>query len=1475
MKARLWVPIFGLLAIVAPAVWITLASATTSPVPTVAPLFQGPAQGTSSAGSIVNTSSFSPAGTQAEAQILGFDAIPSTQIGPAQLPSGSSPLVPQPGLAELLSDNGPATGNLPEPAGVALSASFAGLNDQANAFGFAFIPPDPTLAAGQDHLLGAVNSAFGIFSKSGTLQKRIDATVWFQNVLPGKIGHCANTPLGCVFDPKVVYDHFADRWVVTYLATNRSTESWILVSVSDDANPHGAWCNWALKGNANGGTQVPNWSDYQGLGFDSRAVYVVPNQFTFGGGFAYSKIRILPKTTLYNQSCPSVTWTDLWDIRYPTPPTGADAFAVPTIRPAVTFGTPNAQHFVANSIFVPPNNNFVALYELNDPLTTPSLTATAVPVAATSPPPDAGQQGGGTPLIDVGGSRLRNAVYRAGSLWTSHNVADSSGNFAVARYLRIDTATATVTEDASVGASGCWYYYPAIAADVRSNMAMVFSRSCSNEFAGVRYVTRLDGGVLQPSSLIKAGEANYVKDLGSGRNRWGDYSGIAVDPSDSRRVWMFGEYAASPANTWGTWLGQVTFNIPPVAEDGQVITTGGTPVDVTLSASDEDTGDNLSFIITSLPGSGDLHEGTADISSTPYALSGDTVTYAPVGRFTGVDTFGFAATDGVEQSNPATFTVNVLALGFTVNSTGDGPDADTGDGACDDGGGRCTLRAAIEQANAIVGPDSISFNIPGSGAHTIRPASALPVITDPAVIDGYTQTGASPNTNPITTGSNAVLMVELDGSLAGTGSNGVHVTAGSSTVRGLVINRFDGNGVLLEVNGANFIEGNFIGVDINGSGDLGNALIGVRAENSPANSIGGAAPGSRNVISGNDDSGVRIPGPGATGNRVQGNFIGTDRGGTRSIANTVFAVIIDNGAERNFVGTDGDGLSDPAERNVIAGSAVSIQGADHNVVAGNLIGTDVAGTQRLTNRGGVWIVSASQFNRIGTDGDGTADAAERNVISGNAANGVHIQGSGTERNLVAGNFIGTDITGTVALPNAIDGVLISDGASGNTIGGTNTGAGNLISGNNFAGVRLFGGATRDNLVQGNLIGTDLSGTLALGNTNGGVIIDGNTGNMIGGTADGAGNTIAFNGGDGVRIGSGTGQPILGNRIFGNAQLGIDLGTNGVNPNDTGDADSGPNELQNYPVLTSATSASRTRIDGTLNSMPGASYRVELFSNPACDPSGNGEGETFIGYTTGATDGSGDAVFSASFAVTVPQGRYVTATATDPLGNTSEFSPCLQVTAENTTPVAQDQTVVIIGDSPADIVLFGSVADSGDSLTFVIRSLPGSGDLSDGASTIASVSHTLSGDTVTYVPGPNFGDADSFTFGVTDGVANSNVATVTLVQGLHTVSGSVGFQGIPSPISGARITFSGDGHNVDVFSSPATGRFEVQVPGGTYEVVVGKDGFLAAKRVDVQVVGDEVLPHVLLLWGNAFDDGAINSRDLSQSALNLGKTESPW
>lgn len=270
--------------------------------------------------------------------------------------------------------------------------------------------------------------------------------------------------------------------------------------------------------------------------------------------------------------------------------------------------------------------------------------------------------------------------------------------------------------------------------------------------------------------------------------------------------------------------------------------------------------------------------------------------------------------------------------------------------------------------------------------------------------------------------------------------------------------------------------------------------------------------------------------------------------------------------------------------------------------------------------------------------------------------------------MVEGNFIGTNVSDETPSPNRLYGVFVSSSsgtysATNNTIGGTTPAARNLIAGNGFSGVGLGTGA-KGTKVQGNLIGTKTGLDGDLGNGFSGVTVFGGFGNTIGGNGA-ASNTIAFNGQDGVSVSGtsagtifGTGNRILGNSIFFNGGLGIDLRDDGVTANDDKDTDTGANNLQNFPDISSVfTFGGSTTISGSLNSTPGKKFTLQFFSisEPAADPSGFGEGHTFLGQKKVKTDKQGNASFTVVLNQAVPSGQRVTATATDPGGNTSEFS----------------------------------------------------------------------------------------------------------------------------------------------------------------------------------------------------------------------------
>jgi titin len=439
-----------------------------------------------------------------------------------------------------------------------------------------------------------------------------------------------------------------------------------------------------------------------------------------------------------------------------------------------------------------------------------------------------------------------------------------------------------------------------------------------------------------------------------------------------------------------------------------------------------------------------------------------------------------------------------------------------------------SLRQAILDSNGATdaGANTIDFAIPSTdpncddaGVCTIAPGSALPVITQPVTVDGYSQSGASQATNS----SAASLKIVLNGASAGT-ADGLTITAGTSTVQGLVINGFNGNGIVLETLGSNTIAGNYIGTDVTGSSAVKNARAGVFVDGVANDTIGGTAASARNVISGNMLQGVLLQFAGATGNVVEGNYVGTNASGTSALANTNNGVEV-SGAHNNTVGgtTAGSG-------NVISGNTgfgVELIGAS-NVVQGNLIGTNAAGTGAVPNSVDGLLIFTAAGNLVG----GTASGAG-NVISGNTQNGVHIKEPNSKNNVVQGNLIGTRADGLIALGNGANGVLVDVAASSNTIGGTATGArnvisanGQIVSANGQNGV--FFNATNSNTLQGNFIGVGSDGTTSLGNTGNGVLVGGSS-NTIGGTAAGAGNVIGDNVQDGISITGGS-NSVLGNFI---------------------------------------------------------------------------------------------------------------------------------------------------------------------------------------------------------------------------------------------------------------------------------------------------------------------------------------------------------
>ncbi len=422
--------------------------------------------------------------------------------------------------------------------------------------------------------------------------------------------------------------------------------------------------------------------------------------------------------------------------------------------------------------------------------------------------------------------------------------------------------------------------------------------------------------------------------------------------------------------------------------------------------------------------------------------------------------------------------------------------------------------------------DTIEFNIGGGVLHTIAVGSEsngapLPAITDSmTVIDGYSQPGTSFNTEAA--GNNAIIGIELAGNP--TDGNGLTIRANDCLVRGLAIYSFSRAGVYVDAGMAfNIMAGNFIGTSALGlqGGPVHGNLYGVEIDNARNNWIGGVDPGQRNLISGNQDSGVYVHGVGETArnNWIQGNFIGTSKTGTAALGNWKSGVWLD--LDLSFENSIGG--SSVSARNVIAGNGVGgnvgdgvhVEGGRNNLIQNNLIGTDVTGQNALANTGdGVFVL------------DSSSNELANNVISGNLRNGLVIQGALSSSNGVVGNLIGTNLVippnppdpgkPAKALPNLLQGVVLADNSRFNIIGQPGDAGRNIVSGNGQYGIMLDDDAD-DNVVRNNYIGTDDKGTAKIPNGNSGVYIKKGFRNTIGGGQDADRNLISGNQGHGIEI----------------------------------------------------------------------------------------------------------------------------------------------------------------------------------------------------------------------------------------------------------------------------------------------------------------------------------------------------------------------
>jgi len=630
--------------------------------------------------------------------------------------------------------------------------------------------------------------------------------------------------------------------------------------------------------------------------------------------------------------------------------------------------------------------------------------------------------------------------------------------------------------------------------------------------------------------------------------------------------------------------------------------------------------------------------------------------------------------------------------------------------------------ASLAQSGRPAGVENVIFmisngtNAPGlrsnltyfsGGVATITMFSAYPTITTPMVLDAQFQPGWT-----------SAPVVELNGTSAGTGINGLNVQAANVVIRGFIINRYKSSGIAATSAATGLtVQGCYIGTNAAGTAASANSNIGISLTGTPNAVIGGTTASQRNVISGNTKDGINATGATVTGTVIQGNYIGLNAAGTAAIPNGPTA---GNGQGIKLL-TNATGVtiggSVAGAGNVISGNGyigIDIYSGSHTI-QGNIVGLDPTGTTKIANGAvGIAVETTAGPQQIG----GTTTLA-RNVVSGNNLEGMYISGTPASGTVIQGNYVGTDITGTLSRSNGrAAGIYLGSSITNVVIGGTAAGAGNLISGNsgvNQGGIVLSSGTGHK--VQGNTIGLSSSGA-ALPNGNGvttaGVYVFNSTGSStIGGTTAGAANVISGNAGVGVAVvGNTTGIAIQRNSIYANARQGIDLALDGITTNDGAKPASNPNLLMDYPVITSATLSGTTlTVSGYVGSAASqstfASATVEVFISDGS--TANGSGKTYLGTVT--ADASGNIVNQTITGVTglTPGTSTITATATDASGNTSEFGPNFLLTLTAGGKVFEDvnygggagrsqATSAGVGVSGATVELYGSTGSYVSSTT---------------------------------------------------------------------------------------------------------------------------------------------------------------------------------
>ncbi len=778
----------------------------------------------------------------------------------------------------------------------------------------------------------------------------------------------------------------------------------------------------------------------------------------------------------------------------------------------------------------------------------------------------------------------------------------------------------------------------------------------------------------------------------------------------------------------------------------------------------------------------------------------------------------------IRTTGPTTSDFNLVAGNrIGLNAAGTAKLANAANGISVDGGKNNTIGGATALArNVISGNGSTAVNVSANQANTSGTVVAGNYI-------GTNATGTTAIGNGFTAitvaaaGAFTITNTTIGGIAANVVSGSVGVNSGGITISGTGVTGTQ-------------IQGNFIGTNATGTAALPNGSAGIFLTQPGSVTVGGTTVAARNVISGNTGHGISLSNTtGVLGTiLVEGNYIGTTADGSTALGNA------SAGIRLLQTGNVQIGSSVVGAGNVISGNGgagiISSFGTAGNLIQGNLIGVNSAGTLAIGNTQGGIVLTNSALNTIGG-----AAAGAGNVISGNnVANTAGIDVRASDSTTIQGNSIGTNASGLFPIPNFI-GISLSSNS--------NIVTGNVISGNTTDGVVLkstFGNGNGNALTQ-NMIGVDVTGTAPLGNGGFGVNIIPSFGNVanntVGGTTVGLGNVIANNTSGGVRVATANvANGILGNSIFQNNNLkGIKVGNS-----------TGPVAVVNSAVIGN----SQTFIQGTYGVGTGSigSYRFEFFSNP---DSGNGQGKTFLGTASrpGVTGGTIDfSTVATQFAVSSPTvllGDYVTVTVTDPSNNTSEFSVPVQTTVVSnfTLSVAGTPDPTLVGSSTTYTITVFNAGPSPATNVMVTNTAPA-------GSTIIGVSPIAGTVTAGLVTTFNLG---------TIGAGATSTATVTVNQGI-----------VGTATDSASLTYSGTTYNastsVQVQSSANLGITATASPAApnnlgdhiVYNAIVTNAG--PSTALDVRVT--DILPPSLQFSSITITRGGVSIGSFTQSGQTI-------